>query len=75
MSNEDRIARRAYLLNALRHNEAQRQAVLEAYERNPHAVDNHTLADAGRPAKALLAEYLGIGGKLSDVYGTPKKRK
>jgi hypothetical protein len=75
MSNEDRIARRAYLLNALRHNEEQRQAVLEAYERNPHSVDNHTLADVGRPAKALLAEYLGIGGKLSDVYGTPKKKK
>jgi hypothetical protein len=75
VSNEDRVARRAYLLNALRHNEDQRQAVLEAYERNPHAVDNHTLADVGRPAKALLAEFLGLGGRLSDVYGTSKRRK
>jgi hypothetical protein len=81
MSNDERAKRRAYLLNALQHNEAQRQAVLAAYEANPHSIDNHTLADVGRPAKAMLAEYLSLGGNLSDVYpgeafeALPKRRK
>ena len=75
MSNEDRELRRRYLLNALRHNDKARQELIAAREANPHAVDMHAINDVGRSAKALLAEFIGIGGNLSEVYPTTKGRK
>jgi hypothetical protein len=75
MSNEVRAERREYLKRALLESEKHRQEVIAQRERNVHSVDAHALADAGRGAKALLREFLGLGGNLSEVYpGRTRKR-
>jgi hypothetical protein len=75
MSNQDRAARREYLAKAIRHLDEARAALMAQRERDPHSVDQHAINDVGRPGKALLAEFLNIGGSLADLYPDKAKRR